>query len=89
MSPTSTTKKEGSEKLLEQKRYFERFLDIITIEYEELITIASGMLHLPNIEKVLYAKDKYFNSLKEMLTPETNYFELLFKLLNIRDVLIS
>jgi len=75
--------------LLEQKRYFERFLDIITIEYEELITIASSMFNLPNLEKVLYAKDKYFNSVKEMLTPETNYFELVFKMLNIRDILVT
>jgi hypothetical protein len=47
------------------------------------------MVQVPNVEKLLYAKDKYFNSVKEMLTPETNYFELLFKLLNIRDIFVT
>lgn len=46
-------------------------------------------LKYDNWEKILYAKDKYFNELKERITPETNYFAIVLKMLNIRDNLIS
>lgn len=98
MSPQASTQKEGQEKLLEQKRYFERFLDIINNEYSELLAVCRlALLPPPSREKktevawdkVIYAKDKYISQLKDSLTPDTNYSELMFRLLNLRDSLIG
>ncbi|CAK66824.1 unnamed protein product (macronuclear) [Paramecium tetraurelia] len=96
MNPSSIQVKDGAEKLQEQKRYFLRFLDLINYELSELITIARNTMGLkdkvtnpdPFWEKILYQKVKFIESIKDQLTPDTNYFELLFKTLNLRDNLI-
>ncbi|CAD8045368.1 unnamed protein product [Paramecium primaurelia] len=96
MNPSSIQVKDGAEKLQEQKRYFLRFLDLINYELSELINIARNTMGLkdkitnpdPFWEKILYQKVKFIESIKDQLTPDTNYFVLLFKTLNLRDNLI-
>ncbi|CAD8055566.1 unnamed protein product [Paramecium primaurelia] len=96
MNPSSIQIKDGAEKLQEQKRYFLRFLDLMNYELTELLNIARNTMGLKDKntnpdsfwEKILYQKVKFIESIKDQLTPETNYFELLFKTLNLRDNLI-
>ncbi|KAM3131240.1 hypothetical protein pb186bvf_016698 [Paramecium bursaria] len=97
MNPTIAHEKEGSEKLLEQKRYFVRFLDIMSHDLGDLINIAKNVLCVKDRslktesiwERILYSKDKYIGGLKDGLTQDQNYIELVFKMLNYRDNLIT
>ena len=65
-------------------------------ELSELLNIARNTMSLkdkitnsePFWEKILYQKVKFIESIKDQLTPDTNYFELFFKTLNLRDNLI-
>ncbi|KAL4426479.1 hypothetical protein ABPG74_004485 [Tetrahymena malaccensis] len=93
----ANNKGDGEDKHLELKRYCEKFLDIMKQELIDLLGVIKINFNPQkkdvkadlSWEKMQFSIENEIESVRNSLNQSTNYFEVVFRMINIKDGLVS